>query len=97
MIAGDFLNSVTALVGMSATIAIIVTALGLMLGMVKPADALKRVGTILGTVVALNVLLHMLVATWSRISAWQHLSLIAIGLILLVFYGSRKGWHRSRD
>ncbi|MFP5206453.1 MAG: hypothetical protein ACLGSH_13940 [Acidobacteriota bacterium] len=98
MIAGSVLNSVTAIVGMSATIAIIVTALGLILGMLKLADALKRIGTILGTVIALIVLTNILVNTWSHISAWQQLSLIAIGLMLLLRLGSRREKrHRSGD
>ena len=98
MITGSVLNSVTAIVGMFATIAIMVTGVGLILGVLKSADALKRVGTILGTVVALIVLLNILVNTWSHISAWQQLSLIAIGLILLFRLGSRRGKrHRSGD
>ena len=98
MIAGSVLNSVTAIVGMFATIVIIVMGIGLILGILKPADALKRIGTILGTVVALIVLTNILVNTWSHISAWQQLSLIAIGLILLFRLGSRKEKrHRSGD
>ena len=98
MIAGSVLNSVTAIVGMFATIAIMVTGVGLILGTLKPADALKRIGAILGTVVALVLLTNILVNTWSRISAWQQLSLIAIGLMLLLRFGSRKERrHRPHD
>ncbi len=98
MIAGSVLNAVTSIVGMFAAIAIILTALGLILGTLKPADALKRIGTILGTVIALIVLTNILVNTWSHISAWQQLSLIAIGLMLLLRLGPRKERrHRPRD
>lgn len=98
MIAGNFLNDVTAIIGMFATIAIIVTGFGLMLGMLKPADALKRIGAILGTVVALIVLTSILVNAWSQLPSWQQLSLIAIGLMLLFGLVSRREKrHRPRD
>lgn len=47
-----------------AAIAFILTAFGIMLGIVKPADALRRVGAILGIVVLLMVIPVTLVNVW---------------------------------
>ena len=61
-----------------AIIAIILTALGLMLGIVKPADALKHVGAILGIVVVLMLIPDVLLNLWSAISLWQWIGLAVI-------------------
>ena len=68
-----------------AIIALILTAFGFMLGIVKPADALRRVGAILGVVMLLMVLPAVLVDLWSGMSLWQRLTLAAIvlGICLL--------------
>jgi hypothetical protein len=46
-----FMHGWANIVGAFATIAIIVTALGVLLGVLKPADALKRIGAFLGIVI----------------------------------------------
>ena len=51
----NFIHWLVALTGSVATIALILTAFGLMLGIVKPADALRRVAVILGVVMLLMV------------------------------------------
>ena len=98
MIIESLLNGIAQIVGVLAVLAIIVTAFALMLGILKPADAFKSIGTILGTVITLILLTNILVNTWSRISMWQQLSLIAIGIMLLFRLGSRRERrHRSHD
>ena len=69
-----------ALTGSVAMIALILTAFGLMLGIVKPSDALRRVAAILGVVMLLLVLPVVLVSIWSGMSLWQRLGLAAIML-----------------
>ena len=68
------------LLGSLATIALILTAFGLMLGIVKPADAVKHVGAILGIVIALMLVPGALVSAWSSLSLWQRIALAAIGI-----------------
>jgi hypothetical protein len=82
-----------ALLGSIATIALILTAFGLMLGMVKPADALKRVGAILGVLVLLTVLPAVLVNIWSGMLLWQQLGLAALGIAV---WQLRRPLHRRR-
>ena len=61
-----------------AIIALILTAFGIMLGIVKPADALKHVGAILGIVVVLMLIPDVLMNLWSAIPLWQWIGLAAI-------------------
>lgn len=68
------------LAGSVATIALILTAFGLMLGIVKPPDALKRVAAILGIVMLLMVLPAVPVDHRSCMSLWQQIALVAIGI-----------------
>lgn len=68
------------LLGLFATIALILTALGILLGIVKPADALKHLGTILDLVIALILIPSVLMSAWSDMSLWQQIALIAIGI-----------------
>jgi Ca2+/Na+ antiporter len=74
----NFMQGWVALTGSIAMIALILTALGLMLCIVKPADALRRVAAILGIVMLLMVLPAVLVNVWTAMSLWQRLTLAAI-------------------
>ena len=76
----NFMQGWVALTGSVAMIALILTAFGLMLGIVKPADALRRIAAILGVIMLLLVLPAMLVSIWSGMSLWQRLALAAIVL-----------------
>ncbi len=76
----NFMQGWVALTGSVAMIALILTAFGLMLGIVKPSDALRRVAAILGVVMLLLVLPAVLVSIWSSMSLWQRLVLAAIAI-----------------
>ena len=76
----NFMQGWVALSGSVAMIALILTAFGLMLGIVKPADAFRRVASILGVVMLLLVLPAVIVSIWSGISLWQRLALAAIAM-----------------
>jgi hypothetical protein len=81
-----------------ATIALILTAFGLMLGIVKPADALRRVAAILGIVMLLMVLPALLVNVWTAMSLWQRLALTAIGIgFSQLFRPRRKARKRNKE
>lgn len=76
----NFVQGWLMLTGSLAIIALILTAFGLMLGIVKSADALRRVGAILGIVMLLMVLPAVFVNIWTGLSVWQQIALIAIGV-----------------
>jgi hypothetical protein len=76
----NFMQGWLTLVVALAIIALILTAFGLMLGIVKPADALKNAGAILGVVVASMVLPSVLVNARSGMSLWQRIVFIVIGI-----------------
>jgi hypothetical protein len=87
----NFMQGWVALVGSLAMIALMLTVFGLMLGIVKPADALRRVGAILGIVMLLMVLPAVLVNIWSGMSLWQRLALAAIGVGVCLLKRPRRG------
>ena len=78
----NFMHGWVALAGSLAMIALILTAFGLMLGIVKPADALKRVAAIVGIVMLFMVIPAVLVSIWSGMSLWQRLGLAALGIVV---------------
>jgi hypothetical protein len=71
-----------ALIQSLAISALILTGLGLMLGVVKPADALKQVGAILGILILLVLIPDAPIKLWSAISLWQWVGLAAIGIVI---------------
>jgi len=86
------------LLGSAAMLAIILTGLGLMIGLVKPADLPRKLGTILGLVIALTILPGILMSQWARMSLWQQVALAAVGgVILLVLLPTRKTRHKRKD
>lgn len=56
------------------------TAIGLMMGIAKPANALKRIGAILGIVIVLTLMPSVLLGAWSGMALWQQVALVANGV-----------------
>jgi hypothetical protein len=73
----NFMHGCVSLVGSFATIALILTALGVMLGLVKPADALKHGGAFVGVAIVVVLIVTVLVGLWSSMSLWQRTVLAA--------------------
>ncbi len=69
-----------ALLGVFAMIALILTAFGIMLGIVKPADVPKRVVAIVGIVIVLMLIPGILVSAWKSLSLWQRIGLAVLGV-----------------
>lgn len=76
----NFMQGCVALLGLLAVVALALTAFGIMLGLLKPADALKRVAAVVGVLVALMFIQCVLVSAWSGIYLWQQIALIAVGI-----------------
>src|ERR1039458_3091381 len=76
----NFMQGWVALTGSVAMIALILTAFGLMLGIVKPSDAARYVGVILCIVILLTLAPGILFSAWSAIPVWQRIALIAVGI-----------------
>src|ERR1700735_4180349 len=74
----------SALLGSAAMLAVVLTALGLMIGLVKLADIPKKLGTILAILIALTILPGLLLSAWARISLCQQIALVAIGVFILI-------------
>jgi Na+/H+ antiporter NhaD/arsenite permease-like protein len=84
MLLGETMTAIghawVSLVQSFAIIALVLTALGFMLGTVKPADALKNIGAILGMLILLLLIPCVLVSLCSAISLWQWIGLAVIGI-----------------
>jgi hypothetical protein len=83
MYSTNLIHGWTQIVGSLATIAIIITALGTMLGLVKPANALKYCGAIAGIAIISILLVSVLVGLWSSMSLWQKAIVGLIGFAVL--------------
>lgn len=77
-------------------IALILTAFGLMLGILKPADAIKHIGTILCIVILLLMLLVIMASAWSAMSLWQQIALVGFGACIIYWLIPRRQ-PRKRD
>ena len=86
-----------ALLGPLAMIALILTALGLMIGIVKPADAPKHIGAILVIVIGLMVVPGILANAWSAMSLWQQIALLAIGIGVFWWLRPRRQPRKRND
>ena len=82
------------IVGSLATIAIIITALGTTVGLVKPADALKYCIAIVGIAIVLVMLVSVLVGIWASMSLWQ--KAIVVLLVFAVWWLRRERRHPRR-
>jgi Zn-dependent protease with chaperone function len=79
MYEANFIHGCMSILGALALIAIIVTALGTIVGLVKPADALKYCGVIAGIVIVTVLIVSVLVGLWSSMSLWQKIIVAAVG------------------
>lgn len=87
MIVGNFINGIVEIVGLLAIIAILVTAFGLMLGILKPVDAFKRIGLIVGTVIGLLILPQIVIGEWMALTIWQQIGVIVLVVGALLLFG----------
>lgn len=96
MYEADFIHGCMSILGSLAMIAIIVTALGAISGLIKPADALRYCGLILGIVIVLVLLVSVLVGLWSNMSLLQKVTLAALG-VGVWWLLRRRGEGRKKD
>jgi hypothetical protein len=92
----SFMQGWLTLTGTLAIIALILTAFGIMLGIVKPADVPKRIGAILGIVVALMLAPGILAGVWSAMSLWQQIGLVAVGVVVWQLRRPRRRQRRNQ-
>jgi hypothetical protein len=86
------------LLGLLAMFAVVLTALGLMIGLVDPADIPRKLGTLLAILIALMILPCILISAWERMSLGQQIALAAIGVVILtVLIPIRKRRHGQRS
>jgi uncharacterized protein (DUF983 family) len=72
-------------------LAVVLNAVGLMIGLVKLADIPKKLGTLLAILIALTILPGVLMSAWSRMSLWQQIAVLAIAVVILFVLRPRHG------
>lgn len=82
MVESTFMHGWIVFLGSLAVIVIILTAFGIMPGVLKAADAMKLVGAILGIVIVLTLAPGIIVSAWLAIPLWQRVALLAIGICI---------------
>lgn len=90
MYEADFIHGCMSIMGLLATIAIIMIALGTIIGLVKPADALKYCGVIVGITIITVLFVSVLVGLWGSMSLWQRVVLAVIGFSVWRLHRSRR-------
>ena len=85
------------IVGSLAVIAIIITALATIVGLVKPADTVKYCWAIVGIAIVVALLVSVFVGLWSSMSVWQKVVLAAIVFGLWQLRRDRHQPRRKRD
>ena len=79
-------------------LAVVFTALGLMIGLVKPADLPKKLGMILGSLIALTILPGILKSACTKMSLGHQIVLVAVGfVILLMLLPTQKTRRKRKD
>jgi hypothetical protein len=82
MIGFNFTHGWAVILGSFAKIALVLTALGIMLYMVKQADAVKHFGAVLGIVAVVMLAPGIMLNAWLVIPSWQRIALLAIGICI---------------
>jgi hypothetical protein len=67
-----------------------------LLGVLKPADALKRIAAYLAIVILLMLIPGALVNLWSAMSVWQQFALPVIGIGILLWLRPNRRTSRKR-
>lgn len=78
MIAARFLLGWNVLVESAALIAIVVLAIGVMVGAMKIGENLRHLGAVLGITILLTMVPAIILGLWSAMSLGQHLGIILI-------------------
>lgn len=73
--------------------ALILTGLGLILGVVKPTDVLKHVLAILGIAIGLILIPVAFMNLWAEIPFWQRVGLVAIGSFIWLWRRTQRLKH----
>jgi hypothetical protein len=93
MVESNLMHEWSVLLGSLGMIALILLAFAIILGMEKPADAMKHGGAILGIIILLMLAPAIIASAWSAIPLWQKAALF---VIVVVIWQWRRPRRRSR-
>lgn len=79
-----------AVIASAAVIIIVLITLGLMIPVIQPAKAFRRIGATLGCMVVLVMLPPIILHSWFSLSMWQQLGIVVVlGFVVLVMLSRR--------
>ena len=73
----------------AAVIAIVIIAIGLMIRVIEPLSALRRIGGTLGCIVILAMLPPLIVHLWHWLSLWQQIGIAVLGFTAALVWNRR--------
>jgi hypothetical protein len=82
MIVSNFMNGWMALIGPCAVMGLIAIAFYMMVGAIKPGEAMKPIGALICVVILLMILPQIIVNGWAAMSIWQRVCFVAIAVVL---------------
>ncbi len=85
------------IIGSFALIALVLVALGTMIGRVKPSEVVDHVGVIVGLAIVAILIVSVFVGLWATMSPWQKVILAAIGLAVWQMRRERRSQRRKRE
>jgi len=97
MAGSSIVASAESIIGSFALLALIVVALGTMIGLVKPSDVAGHVGVIVGLAMVMILLVSVFVGLWASMSLWQKVILAALGLAVWAMRRERRSPRRKRE
>ena len=83
-------NVLTEILASLAVLLIVTAGIGVMLGAIKPADALRSIGALVGVFVLLAVLICNLMNLWAALPLAKKIGLVAPGVALLLWLALRR-------
>ena len=98
MLVHGFLNGAMGVAGALAIFAIVATVLGLMLGILKPADAFMRIAFVAGVILLLSIVPSLFVSAWRNLTLWQKLGVATLAVAVWLRLRPRfKTCHKRRE
>jgi hypothetical protein len=80
MMESRFMYGWVTLLASLALAILILTAFGIILGMVKPSEAVRHVGASLGILISLFFMPGIILCAWLHMSFWQQIALAVLGI-----------------
>jgi Zn-dependent protease with chaperone function len=97
MTGSSIVSGAESIIGSFALLALILVALGTIIGLVKPSEVVSHVGVIVGLTIVAILIVSVFVGLWMTMSLWQKVILAAIGLAVWQMRREQRSERRKRE